>query len=630
MRASPVLVLVLLLVGSSTLAAPFGAGSSHPLAVDAGATQVSYDHADLVLKGQARGGSTPYTYAWSGLPASRFSDPASATPTLSTAGLAVGNHTLTFTVTDAASATVADTMVVRVDTTTFALNAVGSVVLGVDDESHGESLDARTHSFSIPPRTGLLKAKLSWDAVAHPDAEFDLTVLRDDGVPADPSQGHTSANPETFSYAKPFQGTWRAVVEPRAAVNARYSIEAHLGSAIYLPEVFTMGPYEFGLDDAQDLRPLARGTVGPYAFEWDLDNDGWFETPGKDVTAALPAGDHLVTVRATDANGLSAESTTTLKVHDHDAVLKLICGGDASFPYWAMEYTASKGTCWIHGGHHTYYMRGAYAFHGVHGLAYAVEQELAPSATVVNASHPLRAPVRVEVSLDGLAWTHVGEALYAYGPLRQYVWFDVDGNGEPFRFLRLHAPPSLSEGLSGYLDHSDLRIVADALVTPVAASPATSKTLDCATGGVMEDFFALHPCWFGGVDRYDAPSFFHTYVAGASANLTRVNGSFTLAPWRSDDFFSGAPLLSVNATKAFVQVSVDGIDWTTVATVNATYGVPKSFSVALPGTNATFVRLFPEYHANFDRWDTLAPHHHPRAYFLDSRVTLEGTFTEWA
>lgn len=628
MRTSAVLVLLLLLAGSATLVAPSGAGTGGSLEVDAGATQVSFDHADLVLQGQARGGAAPHAFAWTGLPASRFSDPASATPTLSTAGLPVGNVTLTLAVTDALGAVATDTVVIRVDVTTFALNAVGTVLLGVDDEAHGESLDARTHAFSVPPRTGLLKAALSWNATESPGAELDLTVLRHDGVPADPSQGHTTDNPETLTHARPFQGTWRAVVEPRSAVNARYAVEARLGSFAYLPEVFTMGPYEFGAGDAQDLRPLARGTVGPYVFEWDLDGDGWFETPGKDVTAALPAGDHLVTVRATDANGLSAESTTTLKVHDHDAVLKLVCGGDASFPYWAMEYTASKGTCWIHGGHHTYYMRGAYAFHGVHGLAYAVEQEFAPSATVVNATHPLSAPVRVEVSLDGLTWTHVGEALYAYGPQRQYVWFDVQGHGEPFRFLRLAAPPSLTEGLSGYLDHSDLRVVADALASPVAASGATSKTLDCATGGVMEDFFALHPCTFGGVDRYDAPSFFHTYVAGASSNLTRVSGSFTLAPWRSDDFFSGTPLARANATKAFVQVSTDGIEWTTVATVNATYGLPQAFDVALPGTEATFVRLFPEYHANFDT--SIAPHHHPRAYFLDSRVTLEGSFTEWA
>lgn len=83
-------------------------------------------------------------------------------------------------------------------------------------------------------------------------------------------------------------------------------------------------------------------------------------------------------------------------------------------------------------------------------------------------------------------------------------------------------------------------------------------------------------------------------------------------------------VLAANATKAYVQVSGNGVDWTNVATVNATDGVPRSFDVTLPGTNAAFVRLFPEYHANFDPYATLAPNRPPRGFFLDSRVTLEG------
>lgn len=627
---APLLVAVLLLLTASSAFVPTGAAVLDPLAVDAGASQVAWDQGDVTLQGQARGGVTPYAYAWTGAAASRFSDPASATPVFSSAGLPVGNLTLTLTVTDFLGTVVTDTVKLRVDNTTFALNSAASAPAGVDDESLGESLDARSHSFIVPPRTGILLAKLSWDASQTPTPDFDLTVLRDDGVPADPSQGHTSGNPETFAYAKPFQGVWRAVAEPRAGANARYAIEARLGNVAFLPEVFAMGPYEFGTDDVQALDPLARGTVGPYSFEWDLDHDGWFETPGKAVTANLPVGVHTVTVRATDANGFSAEAQTALTVRDADQVLKLVCGGDASFPYWAMEFGASRGTCWIHGGHHTYYMRGTYAFQGAHGLAYAVEQEYAPSASAVNLTHPLEAPLYLEISLDGRSWTEVGQARYPYGPERQYVWFDAPATGQPFRFIRLHAPLSASQGLSGYLDHSDLRVAADALLTPVSASNATSRSFDCAKGGVMEDFAPTHPCTFGGVDRYDAPSFFHTYPVGGSANLTRVKGSFTLAPWRSDDFFSGTPLLTVNKTKAFVQVSTNGMDWTDVATVNATYGVPQAFNVTLPGTEAVFVRLFPEYHANFDQYVALASNHHPRAFFLDSRVTLEGSFVEWA
>jgi hypothetical protein len=626
-KASP-LVAAFLILTASFVFTPTGAAIVDPLVADAGVSQVSFDQTDLVLAGKARGGVAPYAYAWTGAAASRFSDPASATPVFSTVGLPVGNLTLTLTVTDFLGTVVSDTVKLRMDDTAVVLNAMGTVPAGVDDESLGESLDARTHSFVVPPRTGLLRAKLSWDATQTPTPDFDLSVLGFDGADVDPSQGATSGNPETFQFTKPFQGTWRAVAEPRAGANARYAIEARVGSFAYIPEIFAMGPYEFGTTDAQTVDALARGTVGPYSFEWDFDHDGWFETSGEIANASLPVGVHTITVRTTDANGFSAESATTLTVRDAEQVHKLVCGGDAAFPYWAMEFSASRGTCWIHGGHHTYYMRGAYTFEGATGLAYAVEQEFAPSLDAVNLTHPLDAPVYLEVSLDGLAWTEVGQALYAYGPQRQYVWFDEPGAGQPFRFIRLRAPLSASQGLSGYLDHSDLRIAADPLVTGVAASSATSKSLDCASG-LMEDFFALHPCWFGGVDRYDAPSFYHTYPVGGSANLTRVKGEFTLGPWRSDDFFAGSPLLTVNKTKAFVQVSTDGMAWTDVATIHASYGVPQPFNVTLPGTEATFVRLFPEYHANFDAYATLAPHHHPRAYFLDSRVTLEGSFVEW-
>jgi hypothetical protein len=56
--------------------------------------------------------------------------------------------------------------------------------------------------------------------------------------------------------------------------------------------------------------------------------------------------------------------------------------------------------------------------------------------------------------------------------------------------------------------------------------------------------------------------------------------------------------------------------------------VPATFHLDLPGTAATFVRLFPEHHAGWDQWqDPLqAPLHHARGFFVASNLTLEGSF----
>ena len=627
MRASPLLLVLSLLLSSAALLAPFGAGTSHPpLAADAGASVIAYDNETIALGGAARGGASPHAYAWSGVAASHFSDPAAAAPTLSTAGLAPGAYNLTLTVTDADGDVASDVVRVQVSRTVAGPTLSGTAPAGV-----AGSADVRAHARARPTRAGILQASLSWSASGTPAPDLDLGLADPFGGNPAAGQGAAGTNPENVTVRNPFQGSWRILVDPQSGLLTSYAVTTRTGPTV-LPEVFAMGPYEFGDDDAQVLKPLARATVGPYSFEWDLDGDGWFETPGEEVTADLPVGTHAVTVRATDAAGFSAEASTTLVVRAGERVLKALCGGDASYSFWAMEFTASRGTCWIHGGHHTYYMRGTYAFHGARGFAYSVEQELSPSTDVVNLSRePVTTPLYVQVSLDGATWTDVGAGVYEYGPLRQVVWLDVTGQGQPFRFLRLHVPLSAAQGLSGYLDHSDLRIEVDALLTGVAVDPTpTTRALDCAEGDVMEDFFAAHPCWFGGVDRYDSPSFFHTYLAGPSSNLTRVSGSFTLAPWRSDDFHQGTPLLVVNRTLAYVQVSENGVDWTNVATVTATYGETKAFDVAIPGgVDATFVRLFPEYHARFDQWQTVAPNHHPRAYFLDSRVTLEGTFGAW-
>lgn len=635
MRPLPLLVVLALLAGALGLSLATPAGATASLQVDAGTTQVSYDNATLALKGQARGGVAPYAYAWTGAAASRFSDPAAAAPHFNASGLALGNHTLTLTVTDATSTTVSDTVVVRVDRTTNLLTANGNAIAAVPDEEAGVSIESTRRDFTVPARTGHFVARLSF-VDGTPQADLDLKLWSPYGpYPHEPA-GREGTNPEQVTMVDPFAGVWRSYVEPKVATATRYTLTVQAASVALLPDAHAGGSYEFGGLAPQVLTGTASGGVAPYAYEWDADGDGWFESTGATMTATLPAGTHVATLRVTDATGLSEESRATVVVRAGDHVRRVGCGADPSV-LWNMEMTASKGSCWLHGGHHTYYMQGLYAFRGVRGYAYAVEQEMAPSDGAANVSDPLAAPVAIEISRDGQAWTEVTAARYPYGEIRQYVFFDGVGSGQEFRFLRIRAPDSLAHGLSGYVDASELRIEMDDVAAP-PAPPAVNGTrlLDCRAGDVMEDFFAEHPCWFGGIDRYDSPSFFHTYPVGDQSQVTRIRGNFTLGPWRTDDFMFGGPLLflttgpSRNVTSlAYVQVSADGVNWTTVATVLAPYGVPTGFDVSFNATAASFVRLFPEYHANYDRIAQQPSHHHPRAYFLDSRVAVDGTFQDW-
>lgn len=635
MRRLPFLVALLLLTLSLAAAFPISAQSPSTLEVDAGTTQVAYDGGTITLKGQARNGTAPYSFAWTGAAASRFGDPASPTSTFNASGLPVGNVTLTLTVTDAASATASDTVVLRVDLTSVALARDAAVPTAVPDSETGTPADGHRYTFGVPARTGFLWARLGYDAGGTPTPDLDLVLYNPFGPEHDPTQGHAGTNPERVNVTDPFEGNWRALVQPQGpSVNTRYSLSIRVGTVAWLPEA-RAGSYEFGSLETQALTGTAAFGVAPYTFEWDVDGDGWFEHAGASALGAYPVGTHVATLRVTDGTGLSDESRATVIVRAGERIVKTVCGGDPS-RLWAMEFTASRGSCWIHGGHHTYYMGGTYAFRAARGYGYAVEQEFAPSDHALNASHPFEAPIHVQISLDGRTWTEVGRAMYDYVTGRQYVFFDVAGSGQPFRFLRLHAPLSLSHGLSGYFDHSDLRLEVDLLGTGTTPHPNATRVLGCERGDLMEDFFADHPCWFGGLDRYDAPSFFHTYVVGPGSDLTRIRGNFTLAPWRTDDFqLAGRFLIfnvgpSTNATtKAYVQTSADGVHWTDVATVQAVFGVQSSFDVAVTAPDVTFVRLFPEYHPNFDNVSGQPSHHHPRGFFLDSSLLVDGAFVDW-
>jgi uncharacterized protein len=83
-----------------------------------------------------------------------------------------------------------------------------------------------------------------------------------------------------------------------------------------VPTVSAGGPYTATL--GQSLLLQATGSDpdgGPLTFEWDLDDDGSFETAGQNaVFNAVALGTFTVRVRATDTGGLSAVAVTTVTV----------------------------------------------------------------------------------------------------------------------------------------------------------------------------------------------------------------------------------------------------------------------------------------------------------------------------
>lgn len=601
--------------------------------VDAGFSQIAYDGAPLHLQARATGGAPPYAFAWSA-PAGNFTDPASSAPDFLTNGLPIGDITLALTITDSIGAMATDTVREHVDQTRLLVEKNVTIVLGVPDEPAGVSEDGKRVSFIVPTGYGTVTATLSW-----PDAASVLYLDLQDSSSVTVASDRSGASPLRATATAPTPGAWTAIIRPYSSTGTTAHLVVRALNTGALPTAYVgAAPYwesaVFGRLDAQKLRAFPSGGIPPYAVAWDADGDGIFEISGENATFTFPGGDRNVSTKVTDGAGFETLVTTPIRVEPSiQRVTYGICGGATDFPLWTMEFSASRGTCWIHGGHHSYFMGDhAYALRELHGFAFDVEQQFAPSLPdPAFITDPLHRQLSVEVSLDGRSWTTVGSGQYGYvtpaDPTRdtyerQNVFFDIVASGQPFRFLRVHNPLSLSEGLSGYLDHTQLRFKVDDLgpVARPASGPAT-RSYSCDASDNMEAFFATHPCWFGGIDRYDAASFYATYFLGENATLDRATGTFQLAPFRDDDFTAGTALASARFTKAYVQTSVDGRNWTTQATVNATYGVPQAFDLTLPHVDARFIRFFPEYHALFDLNDS---RHHPRAYFLQTDVTVTG------
>lgn len=321
-------------------------------------------------------------------------------------------------------------------------------------------------------------------------------------------------------------------------------------------------------------------------------------------------------------------------------LLELHCRSDGA-DVRSMEHEYLEQGCWGHLGIHTYFVGqdAVYELKNGTGTAFSVEQQFSPPVEdfSVQSSWPpqILTPMPIETSMDGLQWTEVAQAEYRFvgfteggTSLRQEVVFEFQADeGNEFRFLRIRQPLSAGQGLSGYIDASEMTL----LVTQVGPAPTPDLSEQenvhkSCLDDIMEAVWLAHPCWYGGINRWDSPSFFHTYPLG-NATLERVEGTALFEYWRPEDpgTCCGQSLIGVLDGPVFLQSSTNGENWQELASFDATYGVPLEFSVELDGHDTSFLRLVSDKHPGYWNHPALK---HPEAYLVHSELSLSGLMPE--
>ncbi|WP_290111479.1 S8 family serine peptidase [Streptomyces ficellus] len=295
--------------GTARTGAPGAPAQPAPLHADAGDSGFVAAGEKAVLLGSAYGGTAPYTWAWTAGHGT-LTDADASSAAFDTTGLAPGTYDVRLTVTDAAGHSATDTVkvVVAEETTTELLDETRT------DTTPGLFPAGQTveFPFDVPSGVRNLDVTLSWTTAQQ---DYDLRVTDPSGKVV--AQSESSGHPERTSVAAPAPGTWKVVAVKWATVTADVSalVVARTRTADPRPAVTAGGPYTFGTGTEQRLSGTVTGGAAPVATTWDLDADGHFDDgTGTTVTAALPEGRHLVTLKATDAAGLERRETTSVRV----------------------------------------------------------------------------------------------------------------------------------------------------------------------------------------------------------------------------------------------------------------------------------------------------------------------------
>ncbi|HEU0237014.1 MAG TPA: S8/S53 family peptidase [Candidatus Limnocylindrales bacterium] len=339
--------------GTAALGTPSGGTDAEPspLIADAGDSPFVATGGRALLLGAAWGGSEPYSYAWTSPVGSFVEGQDGATALLDTTGVAPGHYSATLTVRDGTGGTASDAVIVVV--------APAATVTLLDDAKDdllpGASLGAPAlmtfleFPFEVPAGLSSFEAEVTW---TNPANDYDLHVFDPNGVEQDYS-GNGATNLvlqfEAGGVAGPQPGTWTLALE--RFLTATDTVHATAVGRAQEPDprpvVSAGGPYRFEIGATQRLDGSVEGGAAPVDAAWDLDNDGRFEAQGAAIAPTLAAGHHLVTLKATDADGLERRQTTSVLVADaarlaeDTTALTVIGVADSGVNPYHLEFSAT-------------------------------------------------------------------------------------------------------------------------------------------------------------------------------------------------------------------------------------------------------------------------------------------------
>ncbi|WP_406695910.1 PKD domain-containing protein [Singulisphaera sp. Ch08] len=268
--------------------------TSSPLTASAGGTYTGQEGSATSLRATATGGTGTYTYAWD----------LDNNGTYETAGQNVsstfqdnGSYKVGLRVTD--SAGVAALSSTTVNVTNVAPTALAG---GPYEGTAGQSLT--------------LKGSATDPSSVDTAAGFTYTWNFGDGTAVVSGKNLTSP-----SHVYAAAGTYTVIVTATDKDNATSPGASATATVIIAPPdtppltASAGGTYTGREGSATSLGATATGGTGTYSYAWDLDNNGTYETNGKNVSSTFQDnGTYKVGLRVTDSAGVAALSSTTVNV----------------------------------------------------------------------------------------------------------------------------------------------------------------------------------------------------------------------------------------------------------------------------------------------------------------------------
>ena len=315
------------------------------LVADAGDSGFAPSGSGITLLGSGYGGSAPYSFSWTAS-AGTLSGADAATAQIDTTGVAPGTYSASLTITDSTGTTASDDV-------KFVVSAVeGRTLLDESREDLGPGVlgagapGVLEFPFSVPQFTTSVAVRISWTLGVN---DYDLRVIdakgkqvcsHGDGVP---TTSEACSTQDTASF-----GTWKVAVDKFATVadTVRAVVTANVAEADPRPVVSSGGPYKFALGATQDIAGSVSGGTAPVSAGWDTNEDGVIDRSGTSFTGSFAEGRRLITLRATDANGLERRETTSIlvarpeRLEAETTAITVVAINDTGVNPYHLEYSA--------------------------------------------------------------------------------------------------------------------------------------------------------------------------------------------------------------------------------------------------------------------------------------------------